>query len=217
MKIDIYDSFDLLFFLKSKNLLADCKDEFWWENSGTLEVVIGAILVQNTKWHQVKKAILSLKKYDLITLESLANIDLRLLESLIQNCGFYHQKAIRLKLLATNIISEFGDFDNFKNNASRQWLLSQKGIGFESADSILNYAFYREVMVVDKYTQKLLYTLGFEFDDYDALQDWLTRGVVDNYERIENLYYKEIPLSKVYARFHAKIVEFSKKPSHFST
>ena len=65
-------------------------------------------------------------------------------------------------------------------------------------------------MVVDKYTQKLLYTRGFEFDDYDALQDWLTRGVVDNYERIENLYYKEIPLSKVYARFHAKIVEFSK-------
>lgn len=210
MKIDIYNSFDLLSFLKSKNLLANCKDEFWWENSGTLEVVIGVILVQNTKWEQVKKAILNLKSRNLLILESLSNIDLRLLESLIQNCGFYRQKAIRLKLLATNIINEFGDFDNFKNNVSRDWLLDQKGIGFESADSILNYALYREVMVVDKYTQKLLDSQGFIFEDYESLQDWLTCGIVENYNEVENLYYKGIPLSKVYARFHAKIVEFGK-------
>ena len=197
-------------FLKLKNLLSHCKDEFWWENSGTLEVVIGVILVQNTKWEQVKKAILNLKNNNFLTLESLANLDLKLLESLIQNCGFYRQKAIRLKLLATNIINEFGDFNNFKNNASRDWLLNQKGIGFESADSILNYAFYREVMVVDKYTQKLLNMQGFEFEDYESLQDWLTCGIIENYNKVENLYYKEIPLAKVYARFHGKIVEFSK-------
>ena len=210
LKIDIYNSFDLLYFLKSKNLQSHCKDEFWWENSGTLEVVFGTILVQNTKWEQVKKAINNLKSRNLLSLQSFVNMDLRLLEYLIQNCGFYRQKALYLKLLATNIINEFGDFDCFKNNASREWLLNQKGIGFESADSILNYAFYREVMVVDKYTQKLLSAQGFEFEDYESLQDWLVCGIVENYDKVENLYYKEIPLSKVYARFHAKIVEFSK-------
>ncbi len=210
MKINIYDSFDLLRYLKSKNLLRNVYDEFWWENSGTLEVVFGAILVQNTKWQQVQKSIMNLKMHGLLILESMANIDLKLLESLISNCGFYRQKAARLKLLAKNIINNFGDFNNFKDSVDRDWLLNQKGIGFESADSILNYALYRDVFVVDKYTQKLLSNFGFDFDDYHDIQDWLVSGIIENYNKVEELYYEGVSLSKVYARFHGKIVEYSK-------
>lgn len=210
METSIYDSFDLLQYLKSKNLLQHTHDEFWWENSGTLEVVFGAILVQNTKWQQVQKSIINLKIHDLLTLESMASIDLKLLESLISNCGFYRQKASRLQLLARNIIDYFGDFNNFKDSVDRDWLLNQKGIGFESADSILNYALYRDVFVVDKYTKKLLSNFGFDFDDYNDIQDWLVSGVLENYNKVEELYYKGVSLSKVYARFHGKIVEYSK-------
>ena len=215
MEIDVYNSFDLLQYLKSKNLLQNIQDEFWWDNSGTLEVVFGAILVQNAKWDQVQKSISNLKAQDLLNLKAITNVDLQLLESLISNCGFYRQKAVRLQLLARNIINDFGDFDNFKDYVDRDWLLRQKGIGFESADSILNYALYRDVFVVDKYTQKLLLKFGFEFDDYHDIQDWLVSGIVGNYDKIEKLYYPNIPLSKVYARFHGKIVEYSKKTSCF--
>lgn len=208
--VEIYNSFDLLQYLKSKNLLKNTKDRFWWDNSGTIEVLVGVILVQNTKWEQVKISIDNLKKQDLLTLESIANIDLRLLESLISNCGFFRQKASRLRLLASNIVDEFGDFDNFKDNVSREWLLSQKGIGFESADSILNYALYRDIIVVDKYTQKLLSKFGFEFEDYHDIQEWLTSGIVSNYDRVECLYCRDISLAEVYARLHGKIVEYSK-------
>ncbi|RAX53153.1 3-methyladenine DNA glycosylase [Helicobacter sp. 16-1353] len=208
---NIENSFELLVFLKNQLLLKDSKDEFWWENSGSFEVVVGAILVQNTKWENVIFSLNNLKNQNLLNLESLSNCDLRLLESLIMKCGFFRQKAQRLQNLCANILESFGDFENFKENVSREWLLSQKGIGFESADSILNYALYREVMVVDRYTQRLLSECGFEFYDYDEIQNWLQNGIIENYERVENLYGKNVSLAKVYARFHAKIVEFSKQ------
>lgn len=207
----IENSFELLVFLKNKDLLKDSKDEFWWENSGSFEVAIGVILVQNTKWENVKISLQNLKNYHLSDVESLANCDLKLLESLIIKCGFFRQKAQRLQNLSKNIIEDFGDFKNFKSLVTREWLLQQKGIGFESADAILNYSLYREIMVVDRYTQRLLVQFGFEFDNYDDIQSWLQHGIVENYDSIEEIYYKGIDLAKVYARFHAKIVEFSKQ------
>lgn len=204
----IENSYDLLCWLKAQNLLID--NGYWWPHSGTFEVVIGAILTQNTKWENVEKSLQHLHLHNLINLSNLASCDIYLLESCIIPSGFYRQKAIRLRNLANNIIADFGDFECFKGNATREWLLEQKGIGMESADSILNYAFYREVMVVDKYTQKLLSSLGFEFYDYNDLQSWLQTGIIQNYDKITQLYGYEIEIAKVYARFHAKIVEYSK-------
>lgn len=206
----IENSFDLLVYLNKLNLLQYCEDEFWWPHSGTFEVIVGTILTQNTKWENVEFSLVNLKTRNLLNLESLSTMDLKVLESLILKCGFFRQKAQRLQLLSKNIINNFGDFKNFKDEVSRDWLLSQKGIGFESADCILNYAFYRDIMVVDKYTQKLLAKFGLEFFEYDDIQNWLCNGIIQHYEIVENLYYKGIPLSKVYARFHGKIVQYSK-------
>ena len=205
----IENSFDLLAFLKSQHLL-DSSPFLWWENAGTFEIVIGAILTQNTNWNNVAMSLESLKRLDLLGLKSIANCDILVLQSAIKSSGFFRQKAIRLQHLAQNIISEFGDFESFKESVSREWLLNQKGVGKESADSILNYACLREVMVADKYTQRLLAEYGFEFYEYDDLAGFLTRGIEENYDKIVDLYGYEIELYALYARFHGKIVEYGK-------
>lgn len=206
---NIQNSFDLLTFLKAQNLL-DSAPGLWWENAGSFEVVIGAILTQNTNWNNVKISLKSLAHLDLMRVESIAECDILLLQGAIKSSGFFRQKALRLQNLAQNIISEFGDFEGFKGNVDREWLLNQKGVGKESADSILNYACLREVMVADKYTQRLLAECGFEFWEYDDLAGFLMRGIEENYDRVATLYGREMELFEVYARFHGKIVEFSK-------
>ncbi|MDD7296902.1 MAG: hypothetical protein PUG77_06405 [Helicobacter bilis] len=91
-------------------------------------------------------------------------------------------------------------------HVTKEWLLSQKGIGLESASSILNYALKREEMVVDSYTQRLLGHCGLLFDDYHSMQDFLTR----NLYRASEIY-GDMPLAQIMARFHGKIVECSKQ------
>lgn len=205
----IENSFDLLAFLKSQNLLKS-SPPLWWKNAGSFEVVIGAILTQNTNWKNVELSLDSLGRLDLLGLESLANCDILVLQNAIRQSGFFRQKAIRLQNLAQNILGDFGDFESFKESVSREWLLNQKGVGKESADSILNYACLREVMVADKYTQRLLAEYGFEFWEYDDLAGFLMRGVEENYDRVVALYGYEIELHALYARFHGKIVEYGK-------
>ena len=173
---NLQNSFDLLAFLKAQNLL-DSAPNLWWENAGSFEVVVGAILTQNTNWNNVKTSLKSLANLDLLNLPNLANCDIFILQGAIKSSGFFRQKALRLQNLAKNIISEFGDFEGFKESVSREWLLNQKGVGKESADSILNYACLREAMVVDKYTQRLLAEMGFEFFEYDDLAGFLVRGI----------------------------------------
>ncbi len=203
------NSFDLLAFLKSQNLLTHCPP-LWWENAGSFEVVIGAILTQNTNWNNVKMSLENLRILGLMSVESLANCDLYALQNAITKSGFFRQKSVRLQNLAQNIISDFGDFESFQESVSREWLLSQKGVGKESADSILNYACFRDIMVADKYTQRLLAHFGFEFYEYDDISAFLMRGIAENYGAVAELYGEEIPLYKVYARFHGKIVEWGK-------
>lgn len=183
----IENSFDLLAFLKNQNLL-DSLPPLWWKNAGTFEVVIGAILTQNTNWKNVEMSLGALESLGLLSLESLANCDILVLQNAIRQSGFFRQKAIRLQNLAQNILGDFGDFESFKESVSREWLLNQKGVGKESADSILNYACLREVMVADKYTQRLLAEYGFEFWEYDDLAGFLMRGVEENYDRVVALY-----------------------------
>jgi len=210
----LQSSFELLKRLKELGFLKDEKDPYWWPNSGTFEVVVGAILTQNTKWEKVEKALKNLKSYlGKIELEKLSQIDQKVLSELIKPAGFYNTKAFRLKKLSQNILQEFGDFRNFQQKVSRYWLLDQKGIGKETADSILNYACYKDFMVVDSYTARILNILGYEFCEYDEIQDFLTEGIFQNQENIYELYDKELPLNQIYARFHGKIVDFCKE--HF--
>ncbi len=204
------NSYELLVFLKNKNLLINSSD-FWWPNYGTFEVVIGAILTQNTKYTNVEKSLQNLKEKELLTLESLANIDTQLLSIYIKPSGFQNQKAQRIKLLCQNIIETFSSFEIFQNNVSRSWLLEQKGIGQESADAILCYACKKDEMVVDKYTNNLLKTFGYEFETYEDLKHWCEYGINESFDKIALLYGYDITLNQLYCRFHGKIVEFMKQ------
>ena len=206
--MEFNNSYELLIELRSKELLKD-SPKYWWPNAGSFEVVVGALLTQNTKWENVQKA---LDKWKMEKgewrVEDIANTDAIYLAQFIKSVGFYNQKAKRLINLSKNILKDFGDFEGFRENVDREWLLSQKGIGFESADSILCYGCFREIMVVDSYTKRLLKKAGYEFESYDELREWCERGVRENWDKLEKFY--ENDLNLCFARFHGKIVEFMK-------
>ncbi len=202
--MEFSNSYELLIELKKKNLLKN-SSKFWWPGFGTFEVVIGAILTQNTKWENVEKALNNLKG---MGLEDIACMDWGYLAELIKSVGFYNQKSKRLILLSKNILRDFGDFETFQSEVDREWLLNQKGVGFESADAILCYACKKEVMVVDAYTKRLIKKYGYEFENYDEMKEWCERGVEENWDKLSYLY--EDNLNLCYARFHGKIVEFMK-------
>jgi len=204
------NSYELLKALHSLNLPIQERDPWWWPNSGTYEVVIGAILTQNTKWQKVEEALENLRTLDALTIEGLAKLDEELLREAIKPAGFYNTKAKRLKLLNQAIKDKFGDFENFQIEVSRRWLLEKKGVGEETADSILNYACYREAMVVDSYTASLLKSFGFEFEDYRGLQAWMVEGLKDYDIKVRELFVN-IPKAQIYALFHGLIVEYCKK------
>jgi len=207
--MEFSNSYELLMLLKEKNLLEN-KPKYWWPNVGSFEVVIGAILTQNTKWENVEKAINQWKmKNGEWRVEDVASLDPIYLAELIKPAGFYNQKAKRLIALSRNILRDFGNFENFKENVIREWLLAQKGVGFETADGILCYACFRETMVVDAYTKRLLKKGGYEFENYDEMREWCERGVEENWDKLALMY--ENDLNLCFSRFHGKIVEFMKK------
>jgi endonuclease-3 related protein len=203
-------SFDILKALKRAGYIQNERDPYWWPNSGTFEVIVGAILTQQTKWERVEHSLQNLRENDVLELEKIASIDASILAELIKPSGFYNTKAKRLKALCQAIVEEFSDFENFQTEVSREWLLNQKGIGQESADSILCYACKREVLVVDNYTVKLLKSLGYEFESYEELQEWMVYGIESNIDNIYKCYNSEVDLFTIYSRFHGKIVELGK-------
>ena len=192
--LDIYD------FLNDKNLLEN-SPKYWWPNSGSFEVVIGSILTQNTTWKNVEKSLKNLELFldldDFVTLNELT------LKEMIKPSGFYNQKAPRLLQLSLNIKNDFHDFKTFQSKVSREWLLKQKGIGKESADAILCYACFRDEMVVDTYTKRLLKTFDIEFSKYDEYKDYLEKGIRSNFS--------DNDLNLIFARFHGMMVEYNKK------
>ena len=207
--MEFSNSYELLMELREKNLLKN-KPKYWWPNAGSFEVVIGAVLTQNTKWENVEKALNQLRiENGELRIEYIASYDISYLAQIIKPAGFYNQKAKRLIALSRNILRDFGSFEEFRENVSREWLLAQKGIGFETADSILCYACFRETMVMDAYTKRLLKKNGYEFESYDEMKEWFERGIEENWDKIAKFY--ENDLNLCYARFHGKIVEFMKK------
>ncbi|WP_232087422.1 3-methyladenine DNA glycosylase [Sulfurovum sp. ST-21] len=206
----LHSSYDLLRGLKNMGYLKSSRDPLWWPHSGTFEVVVGALLTQQTKWEKVEESLDNLKAHGLLSLEALSCTSEKEIAYLIKPSGFYNTKALRLKLLCSSIIQRYGCFALFQKEVDREWLLAQKGIGMESADSILCYACHRPVMVVDSYTGRLLSAFGYRFDHYMQMQEWLQEGIEENREKVTLLYGYDLPLSTLYARFHGKIVEFAK-------
>jgi len=205
------NSYDLLCALKNQGYIKEEREDFWWPNSGTFEVIVGTILTQQARWQKVEKSLENLRAKNILDLKSLANIDVPELSLLIKPSGFYNTKAKNLKNLCKEIYDEFKTFEDFSLHVSRDWLLSQKGIGQESADAIFCYGCKKESMVVDSYTNRLLMKFGYEFESYEQIQDWLMCGISDNIDDINQLYGKNMELNIIYARFHGKIVEFCKE------
>ena len=203
--------FDIIHIVKNLNAFnfLKNKERLWWANAGTFHIVLDAVLTQNTNYNNVLKAKENLKTYNIISLEDVANVDVQMFSTLIKPSGFYKQKAPRLKQIAQNILKDFNTFENFKEKVDRNWLLKQKGIGKESADAILNYACFKDSLVVDKYTLNFLKAFLYDFNEYDELKDFLEYEILKHLEEIK----KELKVEEVYevyALFHALVVEYCK-------
>ena len=174
----------------------------WWPGDTKLEVIIGAILTQNTAWVNVEKAIENLKKEKALSVSKLCSITEKRLAGLIRPSGYYNVKANRiknfLKFLNTycnGSINKMFSLDLYK---LREELLAVKGIGSETADSILLYAGNKPIFVVDAYTKRVLSRHGFISEEAE-------------YKEIQSLFMDNLPEDvRLFNEFHALIVELGK-------
>ncbi len=155
-----------------------CGPQHWWPGESRIEIIVGAILTQNTNWGNVEKAIANLKSAGCMTVQRLTEVDIATLSELIRPAGYYNIKARRLKNFMEwlNHQSRAGSLDAVEATGTellREQLLTVKGIGPETADSILLYAFERCVFVVDAYTYRVLGRHGLlDYDnDYEQIRD----------------------------------------------
>lgn len=200
-------SFELFRAFYKLNLL-DKNEPNWWHGFGTFEVILGSILTQQSKWQNVLNAIENMKKAGLNSPEKIAKTDEQTLQPLIKQTGFYRQKSERIIMFCNNLINDFGSFEGFVRSVSLNWLLSQKGIGQESADSILNYACFVPTMVVDSYTFRVLSALDFSFETYQEAKEWLEYGIFAKEKDLEKMGFD---LVRAFNVFHGMFVEFSKQ------
>lgn len=134
--------------------------QHWWPAKSSFEVMVGAILTQNTSWLNVEKAIKNLKKEKLLEPGGLRDVSLGRLASLIRPAGYYNIKAKRLKDFLNFLFKFYRGRPSLMRltdtQTLRRRLLSVKGVGPETADSMLLYAAGRPVFVIDAYTKRIL-------------------------------------------------------------
>ncbi|MDR3746795.1 MAG: endonuclease III domain-containing protein [Acidobacteriota bacterium] len=134
--------------------------QHWWPAESTFEVIVGAILTQNTSWTNVERAMNRLRAANQLSINGIRALALPDLEQLIRSSGYFRQKARRLKNFVEFLDARYGGSLErlFATTTSelRAELLAQKGIGPETADSILLYAGNHEIFVVDAYTRRIL-------------------------------------------------------------
>ena len=149
----------------------------WWPAESPFEMIVGAVLTQNTNWKNVEKSIDSLKRADLLNFKSLLHMPVEQLAELIRSSGYYNLKARRLKNLLEMVAKDYdGDLSLFLSEdpyVARDALLQVKGIGPETADSILLYAGGHPTFVVDAYTHRILFRHGLipESCDYQTMHE----------------------------------------------
>ncbi|MBS3175326.1 endonuclease [Candidatus Woesearchaeota archaeon] len=155
------------------------------------EICIGAILTQNTSWNNVEKALKNLRNNKLLNKEKLNEINEKELALLIKPSGYNNQKARKIK--------EFIKFLISKKEITRENLLNVWGIGEETADSILLYAYQKQIFVIDAYTKRIFSRLGMckENIDYNGLQIKFHSNLKTNH--------------KIFNEYHALIVKHAKE------
>jgi endonuclease III related protein len=170
----------------------------WWPGRTPFEVMVGAVLTQNTAWSNVEKAIANLKRAKKLSPRAIHAMDDKSLAALIRPSGYYNVKARRLKALVAWFVDNYGGrVSNTKRRsdaALREELLAVNGVGPETADSILLYALGRPVFVVDAYTRRIYQRHG-----------WLKGG--EEYDEIRAMFESNLPRSlALYNDYHAQIV-----------
>lgn len=174
--------------------------QHWWPGETRDEIIIGAILTQNTNWKNAEKAIENLKHKSLLTLATLRNAEIKKIAQCIRPSGYYNQKATRLKEIAKYFHSKgLQNFDAHSTEKMRKEMLALKGIGPETADSILLYAFEKPVFVIDAYTKRIFQRLGFfpENISYDEAQKFFMKNIREN--------------PQLFNEFHALLVHHAKE------
>jgi len=185
-----------------KILLNHFGPQGWWPADDEFEVIIGAILTQATSWKNVEKSIDNLKNERVLNPSGLYKISTKKLAGLIRPSLYYNVKAKKLKSFVNFLYKEYDGNLNLMlsqaNEKLRTQLLDIWGIGPETADSILLYAANKKTFVIDAYTRRIFYRLGFI-------------GKNSSYDEIKNFFEGNLPKRvKLYKEYHALIVKLGK-------
>ena len=174
----------------------------WWPAQTKLEIIIGAVLTQNTAWPNVEKAINNLRQKKLLAFKKISKLKKDRLANLIRPAGYFNIKAKRLKNVLAFMKENYnGDLRGMQRTSAlelRNRLLGINGVGPETADSILLYAFNKPVFVVDAYTKRIFARLGIASKD-------------SSYEDLQRLFMKNLKLdARLFNEYHALIVKLGK-------
>ncbi|MFO7801274.1 MAG: endonuclease III domain-containing protein [Desulfovermiculus sp.] len=175
----------------------------WWPAESAFEVCIGAVLTQNTNWTNVSRAIEALREQDLLTPQGLEGLTEAQLAELIRPTGYFRVKASRIKALLDFLGREARyDLNRLAQQPLeevRAKLLAVKGIGQETADSILLYALGQPVFVVDAYTARIMHRHAFVPEDV-------------NYGQLQEMFTDNLPSDvQVFNEYHALLVRVGKR------
>ncbi len=173
----------------------------WWPAEDEFEIIIGAILTQNTSWTNVEKAIDNLKQQGFCNAPALVELELEQLAQLIRSSGYFNQKALRLKIIAAWYLQQGGlsGLRQFDQSELRQQLLSLKGVGAETADDICLYAFNHPLFVIDSYTRRIFSRLSLLSSEH-------------SYSKLQQIFHQHLPADAAhYQQFHALIVAHAKQ------
>jgi endonuclease-3 related protein len=180
--------------------------QHWWPAEDALEMMVGAILTQNTSWNNVEKAIKNLKKRSILNIKAIHGISVPELAEEIRSVGYFNIKATRLKNLIKFIVERYdGDISMLlmeKTDVLREGLLSIRGVGPETADSILLYAVERPIFVIDSYTHRILNRHGLADDQasYYELQGLFMDNLVEDKGFFNEFHALIVRLGKQYCR-----------------
>lgn len=173
----------------------------WWHSESKLEVILGSILTQNTNWKNVERSILNIKSVRAMSINKLIKMDAPSIKSLILPSGFYNQKTNTIKGILIAIKNRYGTINNMSKMSTKElheFLLNLKGIGNETADSILLYAFNKPVFVIDAYTKRIISRI------YNINQKI-------RYEDLQDIFMTSLRRDpKFYKRMHAYFIELAK-------
>ena len=183
-------------------LLTAWGPQHWWPGRTRFEVIVGAILTQNTAWTNVERAIQRLRREKALTPQRLHEVELETLAEWIRPAGYYNVKARRLRAFTDTLFAEFDGKLNrlfaLPQAELRTTLLGIKGIGRETADSIILYAAHRPQFVIDTYTRRVL-----------ERHEWADGRA--EYDQLADLSASHLPRDvSVYNEFHALIVKLGK-------